>query len=562
MMTRRKGIIGGVIILSVGVLLGFTVGASISSADTAKALKKLENAFLLVNQRYVEDVDADELSVSAISGMLKDLDPHSIFISADELKAVNENFDASFEGIGISYELRPGPDGKDTLAVLNVLPNGPSEEVGLRSGDKIIAVDGVTAIGYKDADVRKNLKGPRGSVVSITVDRPGINGTIEYSITRDKIPIVTLDAGYMLDGETGFIRLNRFARTTYSEFRDRLRDLKSRGMKRLVLDLRGNSGGYMEMAIRVSDEFLSEGQVIVSQKGKTADSRGVFRATSGGLWESGPVLVLVDGGTASASEIVTGALQDHDRALVVGRRTFGKGLVQKQYLLTDGSALRLTVARYYTPSGRLIQTPYSDGDRSDYYSSKANLRKSDGAKSSRELLDEVPDSLKYWTSGGRLVLAGGGIIPDYIVAADSLSDLMKAVLGKSLENQFVRNWLNTHATELQEKWGSRRASFISDFTVSPSMMEAFLNYAAQKGVVVGDRVAGDLPEENIAHFTEADLQTDLEFIHILLRGRMATRLFDRAAWYQIYETYDHILDQSRKLWSAADELAAAYTSTG
>jgi len=337
---RKNSIIGGVAILVLGVALGFKVGASVSTADTAKALKKLENAFLLVNQRYVEEVDADELSISAISGMLKDLDPHSIFIDAEELKSVNESFDAAFEGIGISYELRPGPEGKDTLAVLNVLPGGPSEDVGLRSGDKIIEVDGTTAIGYKDADVRRNLKGPRGSVVEIRIQRPGVAGTIDYRITRDKIPIVTLDAGYMLDSKTGFIRLNRFARTTSDEFHESLRDLKSRGMERLVLDLRGNSGGYMEMAIRVADEFLSDEQVIVSQKGKTADSRGVFRATSGGLWENGPVMILVDGGTASASEIVTGALQDHDRALVVGRRTFGKGLVQKQYLLTDGSALR------------------------------------------------------------------------------------------------------------------------------------------------------------------------------------------------------------------------------
>jgi len=217
------------------------------------------------------------------------------------------------------------------------------------------------------------------------------------------------------------------------------------------------------------------------------------------------------------------------------------------------------VARYYTPSGRLIQTPYDNGDRTDYYTSKADLRKSDGARSARELLNEVPDSLKYKTAAGRLVLSGGGIIPDYIVAADSLSDLMKAVLGKSIENQFVRNWLDSHAIELRAKWGTRRAEFIHDYSVSPEMLSAFLSYAAQKGVVVGDRKAGDVAAETISRFTEEDLSRDMEFVNILLRGRMATRLFDRAAWYQIYETYDHVLGQSSTLWSAANELAAAYS---
>ena len=563
MMRRRKLIAGGVLLVSVSLVLGMKLGSVISSQDAADALKKLEKAFLLVNQRYVEEVDANKLAESAIRGMLEDLDPHSIYIDADHLGGVSENFDAEFEGIGISYELLPGPNGQDTLAVLNVLPGGPSEEVGLQSGDRIIEVDGVTSVGYKDADVKRNLKGPRGTIVTIKVRRPGVGGYIDFTITRDKIPIHTLDSAYMLDDETGYIRLNRFARTTYSEFMKSLRSLIEEGMRRLVLDLRGNSGGYMEMAVKVSDEFLSEGQVIVSQRGKTRDSRATFRASARGLWEKGPVMVLVDGGSASASEIVAGALQDHDRALIVGRRTFGKGLVQKQWPFEDGSAIRVTVARYFTPSGRLIQTPYENGDRSDYYSSKTLLREQDGAKSATDLLSEAPDSLRYRTSAGRVVLAGGGIIPDYIVPVDSLSDLMRAVLGKSIPTKFIRFWIDGHSAQLQTTWGERRDDFVKKYGVDDEMLQAFLDFSAEKNVAIGNRRVVDVESEDtdspaVQRFSSSELEEEKEFLRVLLKGRLATRLFDRSAWYPIYGTLDYLLLESQNLWTAAEDLAAQY----
>ena len=537
-------------------LTGVQLESHFLNDDTSDALRKIEDVFMLINGRYVEKVDADQVAQFAIGGMLEKLDPHSLYFDVSQMQTENEQFDAAFEGIGISFELLPGPEGQDTLAVLNVLPGGPSEEVGLLSGDRIIAVDGQTTIGYTQDDVRKNLKGPRGTKVAITVDRPGVRGTLDFDIVRDKIPIYTIDASYMLENGTGYIRLNRFARTTYQEFMTDLRKLKGQGMERLVLDLRGNRGGYMEMAVRISDEFLKEGQLIVSQKGETQDSNESFHATSGGLWENGPVMVLVDGASASASEIVAGALQDHDRGLIVGRRTFGKGLVQKQYMLRDGSALRLTVARYYTPTGRLIQTDYEDGDRTDYYADKAQQRKEDGTHSSTDLLEGIADSLKYRTPAGRIVIAGGGIIPDFVVAPDSLSRLMQAVLSRGLETQFIRSWVDMYGASLKKTWGPTQQRFVSGYAVSDDMVIAFLNYAAEKGVIVGDR--DDMGEEAV-RFSDEDLGNDLVQLQALLKGRLATRLYDRSAWYPVWSDVDYLLIESQMLWKSAEDLALHYT---
>lgn len=550
----RKPIVVTTLLVAV-VLMGVQLESQILNTDTAAALRKIEEVFMLINNQYVEEVDADAVAMTAITGMLEKLDPHSLYFDVSEMQAETEQFDAAFEGIGISFELLPGPESQDTLAVLNVLPGGPSEEVGLQSGDRIVEVDGRSTIGYSDDDVRRNLKGPRGSRVVITVRRPGVRENLKFDITRDKIPIYTLDASYLLERGTGYIRLNRFARTTYQEFMTSLRELKSRGMERLVLDLRGNRGGYMQMAVRISDEFLKNGQLIVSQKGARDDSNDSFYATGSGLWESSPLMVLVDGSSASASEIVAGALQDHDRALIVGRRTFGKGLVQKQYLLLDGSALRLTVARYYTPSGRLIQTSYESGDKDDYYASKAQRRKEDGTHSAAELLEGIADSLKYRTDSGRIVIAGGGVIPDYIVAPDSLSPLMQAVLGRSLENQFVRSWVDLYGSGLKKTWGDSQNKFVESFAVSDVMLEAFLDYSAERGVIVGPRTSSS---DTGLVFSEEDLAFDLVQIRALLKGRLGTRLYDRSAWYPVWAEVDHLLIESQNLWDPARELATRY----
>jgi len=540
------------------VITGVQLDGLLSDRSTATALKRVEDVFMLISQRYVEKTDPDEIALYAIEGMLENLDPHSVFFDADRLKDENEAFDAEFEGIGISFELLPGTDGADTLSVLSVIPGGPSDEVGLLTGDRIMIVDGTSTVGFDEDDVRRYLKGPRGTQVSITVDRPGVDTPLEFDIIRDKIPLYTLDAAYMMEDNTGYIRLNRFARTTYSEFMASLRTLTSRGMERLVLDLRGNRGGYMQMAVRIAGEFLKEGQLVVSQSGYTEDSQEAFYASGNGLWEDGPVMVLVDGASASASEIVAGAIQDHDRGLVVGQRTFGKGLVQKQYLLRDGSALRLTVARYFTPSGRLIQTDYEDGDRTDYYESKAALKKSDGTHTAAELLKDVPDSLRYETVGGRTVIAGGGIVPDFIIPADSLSPLMRTVLGRSLENQFIRTWVDLYGAALRKTWGEEPDRFISDFEVGDDMLDAFRSFAADRNVQMGGDLRVEDPDEV---FSDAELQEDRALLGTLLKGRLATRLYDRSAWYPVWRRVDHAIVESQKLWNPARELAKTYSAS-
>jgi carboxyl-terminal processing protease len=556
---RNKKIVGfGAVVLTLGVLLGFGLGAAISSDDTYESMKKLEQAYGVINQHYVDDVDSASLTETAIEGMLERLDPHSVYIDADQMEDVNEDFNASFEGIGISYEFIPGENGADTLVVLNPLPGGPSDEVGLHSGDRIVAVDDSSAIGYTRRDVELHLKGPRGTRVKVTVLRPGFPEPLEFAIIRDKIPLYTVDAQYMVDEQTAYIKINRFARTTYREFMDAAQALKDRGAKRVILDLRDNAGGFMDMAIRISDEFVAGDQVIVSARSRHPEFNQVSRARAAGIFEKEPVIVLVNGQSASASEIVAGALQDHDRALIVGHRTFGKGLVQKQFPLEDGSVLRMTISRFYTPSGRLIQTPYENGEREDYYRSKMEQYESEYAMNVQDLIDQVPDSLLYKTDKGRTVIGGGGILPDFIVRPDTISSYLQAVLGQSLLRPFVRQYIDQHNDGLYQQWGGKREQFIADYKVEDATYNAFQAYLKDHGIQI---VAGDTPPEateDVRYFTEAEASEEEALVRNLIKAHVGTRLFDAAAWYPIRHAMDPVLQESMRLWDNAASLALSY----
>ena len=550
-MTTRRLLTFGLLILTAGILAGVQLGSVVFDNDLSKSLRKVEDAFVLIAQRYVEDVDHEKMAEDAITGMLGALDPHSLYFDAERMRRETEQFDASFEGIGISYNLIQQSEGQDTIAVVSVITGGPSEAAGLFTGDRIVAVDGESAIGFNDEQVRNNLKGPGGSEVTVTIRRPGVAEPMDVRIVRDKVPIVTLDIAYMMDDATGYIKLNRFARTTHSEFRRALRELKSQGMERLVLDLRGNGGGYMSMAVRVSDEFLSDGQLIVSQKGRTADTNDAFHATPGGLWEEGPVIVLVGPTSASASEIVAGALQDHDRALIVGKRTFGKGLVQNQFALNDGSALRVTVARYYTPSGRLIQTAYESGDRSSYLEEKREMQRHDGALALADLIAEVPDSLKYRTSSGRTVIAGGGILPDYIIREDTLDTFTRAILRGGHERDFVRGWLDMNGRRVYDAFDRDLWAFTAGFQVTSKDLDDLYAFALERELL-GDsqESGGEISREEI----------DEEGLKALLKGRIARRLFDSSGWYPAFHPVDQTLQAATNYWGAAGDLADSYTA--
>ena len=557
MKRQRKLVTYGAIILAVGVLLGMEIGAVVGGDDAFESLKKLENAFLVINERYVQDVDSSVLTESAIKGMLNELDPHSVYIDAEQMKMVREDFDASFEGIGISYELIDGPEGLDTVTVLNPLPGGPSEEAGLLSGDRIVAVNDSSAIGFSNADVQKHLKGPRGTQVEVTILRPGYSELLDFTITRDKIPLYTKDAHYMLDERTGYIRLNRFARTTYDEFMGGMLELRGQGMDRLVLDLRDNAGGFMDMAIQISDEFLGAGATIVEARSRHDEYNQQSVATGGDSFEDGAVIVLVNENSASASEIVAGALQDHDRALIVGRRTFGKGLVQKQFPLRDGSVLRMTISRFYTPSGRLIQTHYENGVKEDYYTEKHDRYRRERALSIEEIKEQMPDSLAYTTAGGRTVFGGGGILPDFIVYPDSSSDFVKAVIGRSLDNDFARVWLDRHVGFVPE-WEGKRQQFIDEFEIGEDIFEEFLTFIGERDVHVvpaGSPELAPVEGERRKHFSREEVSEDEKVIRRRIKARIAQRVYDRSAWYPVMNDVDVVLQEALKLWSSAEELA-------
>ncbi len=559
-MQKKKYLPLGAGLLVAGIVLGMTIGASVP-LDSFEHLKKLEHAFTLIQQGYVDEVDSGKLVEDAITGMLRGMDPHSVYISAEDMKQVNEQFDASFEGIGISFEIIDGEADQDTVTVISVIPGGPSEEVGLMTGDRIISVNDSSAIGWTNEDVQKNLKGPRGTKVKVEVKRPGFPQLLEYTITRDRIPLETVLSAYMVDEQTGYIKLDRFARTTYAEFMEAVSELKEQGMKRLIFDLRGNAGGYMDMAVKISDEFLGKGQVIVSAKGRQAEFNQEFVARGGGSFENEPVILLVDENSASASEIVAGALQDHDRALVVGRRTFGKGLVQRQYTMPDGSALRLTISRYYTPSGRLIQTAYENGAREDYYASKRAFLRHDQGMTLEEILNEVPDSLKYRTDGGRTVLGGGGILPDYIVPLDSASALIRTIFSLQVEPAFARTWLDRHGKEFRAQWSGKPQAFIREYTVSDEMVDAFLDFIAGYNIQVvdGPKPAEAAEGQGGAHyFTRAEVEKDLDIIKTRLKAQLGMRMFDRSVQYPIYHEIDSVFKQAMQMWNPAEELAMQY----
>ena len=554
----RKYVTSGALLLLVGVLLGMEIGAVVSGDDTFESLKKLENAFLVINERYVQDVDSSVLTESAIKGMLNELDPHSVYIDAEQMKKVREDFNATFEGIGISYEIIDGPGEEDTVTVLNPLAGGPSEQAGLLSGDRIVAIGDSTAIGYTHSDVQNNLKGPRGTEVNVTIKRPGYSQLLDFTITRDKIPLYTKDAHYMLDEQTGYIRLNRFARTTYDEFMTAMEDLKAQGMQRLVLDLRENAGGFMDMAVQISDEFLDDDRLIVEARSRHDGYDQESRSKGGGSFEEGPVMVLVNEHSASASEIVAGALQDHDRALIVGRRTFGKGLVQKQFALRDGSVLRLTISRFYTPSGRLIQTPYVNGIREDYYEDKYDRYRRDRTLSIDEIKEQIPDSLKYTTDSGRIVFGGGGILPDYIVYPDSVSEFVMTIVGRSLDNEFSRAWLDRRGDAFASEWEGRRTEFIKEFRVTDEMYDDFLKFIDNRDVHVVAAASPELEvtsDEDRSYFSTEEAREDQALLAMRIKSRIAQRIYDRSATYPITQEFDTVIQEAMKLWTSAEELA-------
>lgn len=436
----------------------------------------------LISKRYVDPIKTDTLADAAIEEMLSHLDPHSIFIPSSDLQEINEDLAGKFEGIGIEFNIF-----NDTINVLSVLKGGPSENAGLQPGDKFLKIGDSTVTGHHiDANqVKQLLRGLRGSKVQVTLLRS--KERKELTITRGIIPLYSLDAGYMIAPATGYIRLNKFSETTYEEFMEAMQKLKEAGAQKLILDLRGNGGGILQESVEIADEFLDGNKLIVYTQGSNVKKQD-FRARREGIFEKGKLIVLVDEGSASASEVLTGALQDWDRAEVIGRRTFGKGLVQEQYNLNDGSALRLTIARYYTPLGRSIQKPYDKGIEN--YNEELYDRYHNGAMMNADS-NKITTGQAYHTPNGKLVYGGGGITPDVFVAMDTtgISNKLARLYNKNTIGNFVYRYYVDHIDDF--KLFANPADFEKGFDINNSIWNAFTAFALQDSIKINDLSAGD-----------------------------------------------------------------------
>ncbi len=504
--------------LSIFLVLIFSSQLKAQNSDIYQQMDKMSTLLSLVNDWYVDTPGMDGLVEEAIVHLLEDLDPHSVYISKDELKKMNEPLEGEFEGIGIQFNIL-----NDTILVVSPISGGPSEKLGILAGDKIVTIDGdtVAGVGYSNADVQKSLRGKKGSKVVVGMKRSGVKDLIDFEITRDKIPIYSVDAGYMINDRVGYIKVNRFARKTVDEFNQKAKGLESQGMKSLVLDLRGNSGGYLNTAIDLADQFMEKGQLVVYTQGRNFPKDEKF-ATAKGEFEKGKLVILIDEGSASASEIVTGAVQDWDRGLVVGRRSFGKGLVQKPYMLPDRSAIRLTISRYYTPSGRSIQRPYNKGK--DAYYDLLDDRYESGEVFSADSI-KLPDSLKYTTNNGRSVYGGGGIVPDIFVPLDTngRSDYYLNLLRKGHFNTYTLNRLDGERKKIMKEYQS--VSDLKERFPLQEEVKSFIAYAAEKGL----------------EFDEEGYKESKDKIDNLLLAYIARGVWDVNAYYEVINSIDPTL---------------------
>ena len=511
--------------------LFLTAGLNAQTRQPQTAGSKVEQLFEWIGQYYVDTVNMNRLSEEVIRKTLQQLDPHSQYITRNEVRAMNEPLEGSFDGIGVSFNIL-----NDTILIVSVIPDGPSEKVGIAGGDKIITVNGenVAGTGISDSDVRSKLRGPKGTEVTVGICRRGYPELLTFRIIRDKVPIFSLDAAYKVTDGIGYIKLNRFSATSKKEFDDALQKLKSEGVTGLILDLTGNGGGYMETAVMLTNEFLERRQLIVYTEGENSPRRE-YRASSGGNFTAGKLVLMIDEGSASASEILAGAIQDWDRGILVGRRTFGKGLVQRQLIFNDGSMLRLTVSRYHTPSGRPIQKPYNTTD--DEYARGITRTRLQTGELTGQPKNANADTLKYQTLvQKRTMYGGGGITPDVFVPIDTsyYSDYYRVMLNLGILNRFILNYVDENRQNIIRRYPTFE-QYDKNFTVTETMLDELQNFAEKEG----------LPK-NTEMFAKSQQR-----IELILKGRIANDVWDRTALFRIVNRADPVflkaLEEIRKL---------------
>ncbi len=505
-------------ILTIFILI---IGVNIQAQSDKSTYKKLDKALELIETKYIDTVNSADLATKAVQAMIKELDPHSKYLSPDDLKTNRESLNGSFAGIGIHYQII-----NDTLMILNTVKGGPSYKAGLKAGDRILKIDGEIATG-KDISNKyfsKKLRGKKGEELSITIKNHKNSKVRKITFERGSIALNTVEISYMIDDKTGFIRIKSFSRTTNYEFQLAVMQLQMEGMKNIIIDLRDNPGGLMMSSIRLSDDFLSNDKLIVYTQG-TNLPRTDYKSNGGGMMESGRVVILIDNNSASAAEIFAGALQDWDRALIVGRRSFGKGLVGRNYDLPDGSAIRLTTGRYYTPSGRCIQKEYTKGDKKSYDNDLLE-RFEHGELYSADSV-HFDDSLKYYTNGKRLVYGGGAIMPDIFIPLDTTynNDFIKDTRKKGLINYFAGNYFDKNLDELNAKYPSFE-SFNTTFVLPEETYQNYIDYAAKKYELTPN---------------EEDKELINHYIRLQITAILARSLYKDGAYYKIYNKEDKMV---------------------
>ena len=510
-------------LLSIGAVAQFRINMGEDSP-----LRKLQIAEMAVTNLYVDSVNEDKLVEDGIRGMLEKLDPHSSYLTAKEVKAANEPLQGNFEGIGVQFNMA-----EDTLLVIQPVTNGPSEKVGIIAGDRIVKVNDTIIAGVKmpKEEIIKRLRGPKGTKVVLAIVRRGIQDTLTFNVVRDKIPIHTIDAAYMVRPKVGYIRIGSFGAATHDEFVESMNKLTKAGMESLILDLQENGGGYLQTAVKIAEEFLQAGDLIVYTDGRRTQ-RTEYKAKGGGLFTKGKVIVLVDSYTASAAEIVSGAIQDHDRGIVVGRRTFGKGLVQRPIDLPDGSMIRLTIAHYYTPSGRCIQKPYEKGKQKDYAEDMLHRLKSGELMSADSV--HFADSLKYYTlKEHRVVYGGGGIMPDEFVPLDTTkyTRFHRELAAKSLVINANLRYVDQNRKQLHRDYKTFE-DYCQRFEVPQSVI---------------DGIMAEAEKQNIKPKDDEELQRTLPYLRLQLKALIARDLWEMNEYFTIMGETNDILQRALQL---------------
>lgn len=538
LMKKRFSIPLTVTVFVVAFIGGTQVNHLISGDNIYEQLSKFKDVLSLTEKYYVEDVDAKKLTEQAIIGFLNELDPHSVYIKPQQMQRVTEDFQGRFEGIGVEFSIV-----NDTITVVQPIGGGPSASLGIMSNDKIVKIDGKSSIGFNNDQVMKSLKGPKGTKVSVSIARAGVSELLEFEIVRDVIPLYSVDVSTMLNDNIGYINVTRFAETTHKEMVAALQKLKAQGMKSLILDLRSNPGGYLDQAVKMSDLFLEADasgnprKVVYTLSRRPEFNEEYFAYSNNSEYEKMPLIILLSNGSASASEIVSGAMQDWDRGLIVGETSFGKGLVQKQFPLTDGSALRLTISRYYTPSGRLIQRSYSNKEK---YQEEAFTREEQEGENI-EHKESTADTArpKFKTSKGRVILGGGGITPDFIVKPGTITKYSVQLNRRNMFYEFVTGYLTRNGDKIKSAYKSDMQKFLKGFTVDEELMNEFLAFTKGKKI----------------EFVEEEFVKDKDYIQARLKAYIARNFWSNEGWYSVLLGIDSQVKKAISLFPEAEKFA-------